>query len=606
MKPLSEPNSIEPKSIAGKLVSLLVQVERDVDTFPPKDDAAVGRYGDTSFRPWLENSSIKFNELLALNGDHLNIQESSTYFSNCFGEQMRLDYGTGHEANFLFCLFVLVRGGLLSLPELQSSFCKVFRQYLSVCRTVQRVYRLEPAGSHGVWSLDDYQLLCFYFGAAELSNTKASPSPRNILSRTDVETFASEFMFFEAVNHILKLKTGDLAIHSPILTSLAKFSSWSDLRDGLLYMFKGEVLGKFPVAQHIYFGKVLFADWPEESEQVTKPKSPFDLAEENKSVVEGYPGATDVVSRYFKKQKRRGARQRRNVTNNISLFPVKQTLPLDIKLINPDSLTGISGIEIGSWKILARRDAKIGSEAEMQTLKESGEYLDFPFPEETFIGNFLSVENSSGLCLQFDAKGALKGVHLRNTHYKNHERSQVKLKNAENWRQRRDQNGNTFTELEAIYDWTYTTSFSVEVANSNKDFVNSVDKVDLELLKQYEPILFYAEVPIYEDDLGDFGIAKYSVKIRVMKSCYFVLARFFLRVDGEFLRVYDTRLFHKFGSDKVISEQVRKECSYQSIFSDIGGIGKKFTSPDLRNEQKLEEIISAMPVILHTNRSLQL
>jgi type 2A phosphatase activator TIP41 len=79
--------------------------------------------------------------------------------------------------------------------------------------------------------------------------------------------------------------------------------------------------------------------------------------------------------------------------------------------------------------------------------------------------------------------------------------------------------------------------------------------IDRALLQATDvPILFYDETLLYQDDLEDCGEISFDVKLRVMPSCWFVLSREFLRVDGALLRIRDTRLFHRFGDDRVHAE----------------------------------------------------
>jgi serine/threonine-protein phosphatase 2A activator len=68
-------------------------------------------------------------------------------------------------------------------------------------RKLQFTYWLEPAGSHGVWGLDDYQFLPFLFGSSQLTNHKYL-RPKSIHDSDMVDELEKDYMYFSCIKHI--------------------------------------------------------------------------------------------------------------------------------------------------------------------------------------------------------------------------------------------------------------------------------------------------------------------------------------------------------------------------------------------------------------------
>jgi len=92
-------------------------------------------------------------------------------------------------------------------------------------------------------------------------------------------------------------------------------------------------------------------------------------------------------------------------------------------------------------------------------------------------------------------------------------------------------------------------------------------KADLPLdkLRLPDPILFYDEVDLYEDELGDNGMSLLSLKLRVMPERLLVLSRFFLRLDDVIFRVRDTRIYVEFSTGVVMRDYCVMEEKYAKI-----------------------------------------
>jgi len=134
---------------------------------------------------------------------------AAPYLAHSFGNALRIDYGTGHELNFVCWLLCLWDSGVLLTTDEQSKglaaddvkaclVLVVFDRYVNLVRKLQTRYMLEPAGSRGVWGLDDYHFLPFLWGAAQLIDHPRI-KPKSVRIPDILEGFAHQYLYLSAL-----------------------------------------------------------------------------------------------------------------------------------------------------------------------------------------------------------------------------------------------------------------------------------------------------------------------------------------------------------------------------------------------------------------------
>merc|ERR1719195_1036923 len=228
------------------------------------------RFGNKAFRQWharlVERGEGLLQEVFrqcpaaAARADVL-AAELAPYLHTSFGDERRIDYGTGHEAAFFAILFALGARGILAKSDAADAVLVVFADYIRVMRRLQAVYVLEPAGSHGVWGLDDFHALPFLFGAAQLIGKEDEVPTGDVYRERIVAEYADQYLYVDAVRQVLLAKKG-APFHetSPMLYDITGVPNWQKTMNGLLKMYRVEVLCKFPVIQHFLFGQTI--RWP--------------------------------------------------------------------------------------------------------------------------------------------------------------------------------------------------------------------------------------------------------------------------------------------------------------------------------------------------------
>ncbi|KAJ4967447.1 hypothetical protein NE237_019296 [Protea cynaroides] len=267
---------------------------------------------------------------------------------------------------------------------------------------------------------------------------------------------------------------------------------------------------------------------------------------------------------------------------------------------------GRFGVRIHGWEIESRKRSILNSvalplwEEKLQTSH---------LPEMVFgDSSLILLHINSGTKFHFNAFDALTG-------WKQEALPPVEVPAAAKWKFRCKPSQQVILD----YDYTFTTPYcgseKVEIipdkCGTGKDLEEKShslhwedcgEQIDLVALQSKDPILFYDEVVLYEDELADNGVSLLTVKVRVMPTSWFLLLRFWLRVDGVLMRLRDTRMYCSFrnaANPTILRESCWREATFQALsMKGLPSDSAAYSDPNL--------ISKRLPVIMHKTQKLKL
>jgi type 2A phosphatase activator TIP41 len=236
---------------------------------------------------------------------------------------------------------------------------------------------------------------------------------------------------------------------------------------------------------------------------------------------------------------------------------------------HPERLPGSDDeLKVKSWKFHTKNSHILGSKCGNPNKKcdESDEEkcqfcafhhkIPLPhLPDMVFANNTLRIIHDAGATIEFLTLDALQGV--------SPDKMDLVVSCAQAWKESRKGCKLLDHGVRNPFDWTFTTRYSGTLHNF--DVQETTERIDLEKLCRKERILFYKDLTLFEDELHDNGVAVCNVKLRVMPSSFYVLLRFFLRVDGVLVRMNDTRIYHEFETDYLLREFTSREARLDEI-----------------------------------------
>eukprot|EP00054_Salpingoeca_dolichothecata_P017641 m.106410 g.106410 ORF g.106410 m.106410 type:complete len:272 (-) comp22539_c0_seq1:84-899(-) len=259
-------------------------------------------------------------------------------------------------------------------------------------------------------------------------------------------------------------------------------------------------------------------------------------------------------------------------------------------------------VTVGEWTISTNRSHIMESRCSEKPPCNTCDFCrfsnayDMPLPEEVYAKNILSLVRGPSR-ITFDAFDALAGVDSQH--------DLVKVSYASAWANARKHSQGVIKGVVKPYDWTYTTAFDGSFDSSWK-ISETEERIDIESLKVPEKILLHDNIHLYGDDFGDNGAVSLSVRVRVMPSSFFVLQRLYLRVDRVLLRVFDTRLHHKFDSNYLLRECTFRECELPKLEEQLGVKESGPAARLLYREEQLPKIVHRIPIVKEVFSKIEL
>ncbi|CAH6718160.1 type 2A phosphatase activator Tip41p [[Candida] jaroonii] len=265
-------------------------------------------------------------------------------------------------------------------------------------------------------------------------------------------------------------------------------------------------------------------------------------------------------------------------------------------------------ITINDWSIYTIKRPILSS----QELDDLESRYDFPLPEMIFGNNKVRLVSDQFGTIEFNGLDALDSLNKESDFKVSYHREWLEARKNKMLSESFDTSEkkskeisnldlSKITDIETIknFDWTYSVNYKGSITGI--EFKPTNDPFPIDRLLKPDPILFFDESVLFEDELGDNGISVLSTKIRVMPTCLLLLCRFFLKIDNVSLRIRDTRIFIDLETNKIFREYKCQDCEYDEVLSKINS--KNLTDPKslLRDSNWVANNIPVNSVTTETN-----